>query len=71
MSAAIAEPPNRDTKDGGEFNADIYRRIATVYGKQCLGRTSWNSWSKSFQKGQQRISDVLDNIHPSPPLKPK
>ncbi|GFU95441.1 hypothetical protein TNCV_4787761 [Trichonephila clavipes] len=25
---------------GGEFNGDIYRRIAEVYGKHCLGRTS-------------------------------
>ncbi|GFW93452.1 uncharacterized protein TNCV_46551 [Trichonephila clavipes] len=49
-------------ENGSEFNADIYRRIAAVYGEHCLGRTSWNSWCGSFRKGpkpRNRISMTM------------
>ena len=40
-----------------ERNADIYRRMVTVYGDHCLNRTAVNKWCKSFHEGRQTTSD--------------
>ncbi|GFV22013.1 hypothetical protein TNCV_4526981 [Trichonephila clavipes] len=56
---------------GGELNADIYRRTDAIYGEHCLGRTSWNSWCKSFREEQQTISDLHDSMRPASPVKPR
>ncbi|GFX94767.1 hypothetical protein TNCV_1636291 [Trichonephila clavipes] len=50
--------------EGGEFNADNYRRIVAVYSEHCLGYTSGNSLCKSFREGWQTILDLHDNVHP-------
>ena len=42
----------------GEHNAEIYRRMVTVYGYYCLGRTAVNKWCKSFRKRWQTTWDL-------------
>ncbi|GFW63554.1 hypothetical protein TNCV_402201 [Trichonephila clavipes] len=62
MTAAIADPPNKDAKDGKEVTSRIDLKI-DLFRKE-LPFLTWSSLCKSFREGQQTISDILVNIHP-------
>ena len=42
----------------GERNADIYRRMVTVYDNNCLGLTAVNKRCKNFRERRQTTSDL-------------
>jgi len=42
----------------GERNADIYRRMVTMYGDHCLAHTAVNKWCNSFREGRQMTLDL-------------